>query len=246
MRQFRPASRRLRSLGGALVAAFLLLLGAQRAPAEAVFRSITVAWDASAGPGVIGYRLHYGTRSGDYLQVLDVGDRTSAEVPNLIEGTTYFFLVTAYDAAGEESAPSGEFTHTPGEAMLLNISTRALVGDGDDVLIAGFIIGGSSQKTVILRALGPSLSARGLRNVLANPALEVHGAGGLIAENDNWQDGWGGATLASVGFAPEQDAEPGIVVTLPPGAYTAVVRGSGGGWGTALLEVYDGGVPVPQ
>src|SRR3712207_5325517 len=127
----------------AILFALLLLLPGQRAPAEPIFRTVTVAWDPSPTPGVVGYRLRYGTTRGDYPHVIETGCQTSADVPNIINGTTYFFLVVAYNDQGEESAPT-EFIHTAGEAMLLNISTRAYVRDGDDVMIAGFIIGGSS------------------------------------------------------------------------------------------------------
>ena len=109
--------------------------------------------------------------------------------------------------------------------------------------IGGFIVTGTEAKKVILRAIGPSLGASGLANVLSNPVLELHGGAGdnLIATNDNWQDDAGsGAELAAAGMAPTNPYEAAIVVTLPPGQYTAVIDGKDGATGTALVEIYDG------
>lgn len=224
----------------AILLALLLILPVAPASAEVIFRTVTIAWDPSPTPGIVGYRLRYGTTRGDYSRVIETG-ALSADIPNVIDGTTYFFLISAYNELGEESA-AAEFVHTAGEAMFLNISTRAYVRDGDDVMIAGFIIGGSSRKRVMVRVLGPSLADYGLSRPLYNPAVELHGPGGLIADNDNWREGWG-AGAEAFGFAPLRDAEAAIVVDLPPGTYTAIVYSADRQAGTALLEVYDGGVP---
>ena len=230
----------------ALLFSLLIFAVLENASAEAIYRTVTVAWDPSPSAGIVGYRLHYGTVHRQYSRVIEAADRTSADVPNLIDGTTYFFAVTAYNDLGEESLPSVEFTHTPGAATFLNMSTRALVQGGDDAMIAGFIVGGSSWKTIVVRALGPTLAWRGINNPLMNPALELYGADGMmIADNDSWRIGHG-AAAQDFGLAPSHDAECAIVANLPPGSYTAVVRNPTGGAGIALLEVYDGGVPIMQ
>ena len=128
------------------------------------------------------------------------------------------------------------------QPQLFNISTRLRVGTGDSVGIGGFIITGVAPKKVILRAIGPSLHASGLDDVLADPVLELHDAhGDLMTANDNWRDDAASASeLATIGLTPADDAESALVITLLPGRYTAIIRGNNEGSGTALVEVYDG------
>ena len=128
------------------------------------------------------------------------------------------------------------------QPQMFNISTRLRVGTGDSVGIGGFIITGVAPKKVILRAIGPSLHASGLNDVLADPILELHGADGdLMTANDNWKDDEATASeLATIGLTPADDAESALVITLLPGRYTAIVRGNDEASGTALVEVYDG------
>jgi len=128
---------------------------------------------------------------------------------------------------------------TPAQAM--NISTRARVETGDNVLIGGFIVTGSAAKRVIVRAIGPSLSQHGLGDVLADTTLELHaGNGALLQSNDNWQDDPSQASqIIASGHAPSSNLESAIVATLQPGNYTAIVRGKNSRQGVALAEVYD-------
>ena len=122
----------------------------------------------------------------------------------------------------------------------LNLSTRGTVSRGDDVLINGFIIAGNGPKTVILRALGPSLAGVGVSGALPDPGLSLYNSSGsLIATNDNWQTDLGSAYMAQNGFAPSNPAESATLQTLMPGAYTAVVRGRNGSEGVSLAEIYD-------
>jgi CSLREA domain-containing protein len=122
---------------------------------------------------------------------------------------------------------------------LANISARAFVQTGDNVLIGGFIVSGIGAKEVIIRAIGPSLSNFGINDSLQDPTLELHDStGALIATNDNWKDSQQAAIQAS-GHAPTNDAESAILTTLNPGAYTAIVSGVSGGTGVALVEGYD-------
>jgi hypothetical protein len=133
-------------------------------------------------------------------------------------------------------------------SLLGNISTRSFVQTGNDVMIGGFIIDGSQPKTVIVRAIGPELTAFGVPNALADPTLELHnGAGTLIASNNNWQTTVIGGVITgnqvsdiqNSGHAPTQPSESAIIATLQPGSYTAIVRGANNMIGVALVEVYD-------
>lgn len=123
---------------------------------------------------------------------------------------------------------------------LVNISTRMKVGTGQNVLIGGFIVQGSTSKTLIVRAMGPSLAASGISNALADPVLELHDSTGeIVASNNNWQDGAQAGQIQAMGFSPASPAESALLATVPPGNYTAVVSGWGGGQGTGLVEVYE-------
>lgn len=118
----------------------------------------------------------------------------------------------------------------------LNISTRLPVGTGQNVLIGGFIVQGPIPKNVIIRAMGPSLPLPG---ALQDPFLELHdGTGAAIATNDNWRSTQTVDVHAS-SLAPSNEAESAIIVTLNPGAYTAVVRGANNSTGIAVVEAYD-------
>lgn len=125
--------------------------------------------------------------------------------------------------------------NAPPAVHLANISTRLAVGTSDNVLIGGFIITGTQQKKVIVRALGPLLP---VNENLADPTLELHSSGGLVATNDNWRDGQEEALKATT-IPPSNDYDAAIVMTLNPGAYTAVLGGKGGTTGVALMEIYD-------
>ncbi len=121
---------------------------------------------------------------------------------------------------------------------LRNISTRMNVGTGDNVLIGGFIVVGTEPKKVLLRAIGPSLTAFGVLNALADPTIELHEAGNIVVTNDNWKDTQEPEIMAT-GIAPTDDLESAILATLDPGLYTAIVQGKNGGTGVGLVEVYD-------
>jgi hypothetical protein len=126
------------------------------------------------------------------------------------------------------------------EVPLANISTRGQVRTGDDVLIGGFIVAGSSPQTVVVRARGPSLSAYGIANPLANPTLRLVRSSdqATLATNDDWGAAPNATSLATSGFAPSNAQESAILVTLNPGAYTAIVSGVGGGTGVGIVEVF--------
>ncbi|HEV2843108.1 MAG TPA: hypothetical protein VGW39_17445 [Chthoniobacterales bacterium] len=133
----------------------------------------------------------------------------------------------------------------PGAVSKLgNISTRAFVSTGDNIVIAGFMLGGnSSPDPVIVRGIGPSLTALGVPNALTNPTLELRdGNGAMVMGNNDWQDNAAqAAELTAAGLAPSSPLESGIAAALPPGLYTALLAGQNNGTGVGLVEVYDHG-----
>lgn len=127
-------------------------------------------------------------------------------------------------------------------SKLANISTRAFVSTGDDIVIAGFILGNhSGVDRIVVRGVGPSLTAASVPNPLANPTLELRDRNGaLLIANDNWQDNSAqAAELTADGLALTNDLESGIAITLPPDLYTALLRGFNNGIGVGVVEVYD-------
>ncbi len=129
----------------------------------------------------------------------------------------------------------------PSTARLVNLATRALVGGAAGTPVAGFVIGGTGAKRMLVRAAGPVLMAFGLPGALADPSLAVVATGGAtVATNDNWNAA-DGATFGALGaFAfPAGSRDAALVTSLAAGAYTTPV-GAGGGSGVALLEIYDG------
>jgi hypothetical protein len=124
---------------------------------------------------------------------------------------------------------------------LVNVSARNFVGTGDNILIAGFVVDGSVGKTLLIRAVGPTLASFGVGGTLPDPKLEIlNGAAVKVVENDNWS-GTLGPTAAAVGAFPlvADSRDAAVLVTLPPGAYSAQISGIGGGTGEALVEVYE-------
>ena len=153
-----------------------------------------------------------------------------------VNNMTGVALVEVYDLSPDTSS------------ILSNISTRSFVQTDDNVMIGGFIVQGTQPKRVIVRAIGPELTQYGVPNALANPTLELHdGTGALIASNDNWITTIIGGIITSnqvaeiqaSGHAPGDGRESAIIADLPPGNYTAIVRGVNNTTGVGLVEVYD-------
>jgi uncharacterized protein (DUF1800 family) len=118
----------------------------------------------------------------------------------------------------------------------VNISTRMMVETGDNVLIGGFIVYGTGQKNIAVRAIGSSLPVQG---ALSDPILELRDAtGAIVASNDNWRSTQQTA-LIDAGLAPGNDFDSALITTLATGSYTAIVRGTNNATGVALVEVYD-------
>lgn len=123
-----------------------------------------------------------------------------------------------------------------------NISTRAQVGIGDNVLIGGFIVEGSAPRTLLVRGIGPSLKANGtpVPGALQNPFLELRDSRGtIITTNDDWGKSAQKDAISATGLAPQDARESAILMSLNPGTYTAIVRGVGNTTGLGLVEIYD-------
>ncbi len=167
---------------------------------------------------------------------LPVGNYTCEITPaNLITGFTTgtgVALAEIYDA--DTGSPT---------AQLVNISTRAFVGTASEILVAGFVIEGSTSQTVLIRASGPALTPFGLVNPLADPQLQLFdGSLNLVASSF----GWGGnsqianaaAAVGAFSWTNSSSLDSAILITLPPGSYTAEISGQSGDTGVALIEVY--------
>jgi hypothetical protein len=142
-------------------------------------------------------------------------------------------------------ASGGSFS----DGALRNLSTRGQVGTGGNVLITGFVVGGSTPKQVLIRAIGPALTPLGVSGAIADPQLQVfNGAGAAIpgASNDNWNAADAAAMNAVGAFAlPVGSKDAALIITLAPGLYTTQVSGVGGSTGIALIEFYDLDSPSP-
>jgi len=125
------------------------------------------------------------------------------------------------------------------DSQLGNISTRGFVETGTNVMIGGFILGGETgNANVVVRALGPSLTAFGVTGALADPTLELHDQNGaLVQSNDNWKETQQ-TEIEATDLQPTNDLESAIFETLAPGAYTAIVAGKDDLTGVGLVEVY--------
>jgi hypothetical protein len=151
-------------------------------------------------------------------------------------GDTGVALAEVYD-----ETPAADYTLA--SPRLINISARVQVGSGSNILIAGFVIGGSTSRTVLIRASGPALVPFGVSGTLPDPQLGLYSGSTLLGSNS----AWGGntdianaaAAVGAFGWSSTSSNDSAILVTLPPGAYTAQVSGASGDTGVALVEVYE-------
>jgi hypothetical protein len=159
-----------------------------------------------------------------------------------------FFLCFVGDASTQATTEEPNAAPPLPASQLSNISTRAFVQTGDNVIIGGFIVDGNAPKKVIIRAIGPELIPFGIPDPLADPTLELHDStGALIASNDNWGTTIIGgiittdqvAAIRASGYAPTNGMESAMIVSLPPGNYTAIVRGINSTMGVGLVDLYD-------
>lgn len=141
-------------------------------------------------------------------------------------------LIEAYDTGGSPSA------------RLVNVSARTMVRTGNGALIAGFVVSEGSR-TLLVRGLGPALAGFGVTGTLANPRLKVFRGTELIAENDDWNASGVAPLLVSASGQvgafglPSGSLDAALLLTLPPGAYTAQISGLNEGSGQALVELYE-------
>jgi hypothetical protein len=168
-------------------------------------------------------------------------DRESAILVALPPGTYTAFVTGKNQTQGIGLVELYDINNAAGPE-LANLSTRGYVGQENDVMIAGFILGNEAGSVdVAIRGIGPSLANYGLKNVLPDPALQLHDANGAaVASNDDWEsDSASAARLTLHGLALSNSKEAGLFVTLAPGAYTAILNGKFVGTGIGLVEVYN-------
>jgi hypothetical protein len=164
--------------------------------------------------------------------------RESATFQTLAPGA-YTVIVSGANSSQGTALVELYDVSTQSNSKLANISTRGSVGTGDNVLISGFIVGDVGSATVIVRALGPSLTSYGVSGVLSDPTLTIYDSSGTaIVSNDNWQQNVNSIDIQKNGLAPSNPLESALVLHLPAGAYTAIVSGANGGTGIGLVEVY--------
>ena len=159
--------------------------------------------------------------------VADLAPGSYTAIVSGVGGGTGIALVEIYDLE-------------PSNGKLANISTRARVDVGDDVMIGGFIINGPQSQKNVIRALGPSLTAQGVTGALVNPVLDLYNSNGdLLIENDDYYTRRVYGVIGGYGLLPGSLYEPAIYFEGAPGSFTAIVRGVDGTAGVGLIEIYD-------
>lgn len=189
---------------------------------------------APLGNAAVQWRLYSGPAAVVFADPSQASTTASFSAPG-----TYTLLLSANDGVHTVAYDALVVHVTAGDSSMANISTRVNVQNGQGVSIGGFMIGGNVPKQVIVRAIGPSLAGAGVADPLADPMLEVRdSSGNLLQANDNWQDTQE-QVIRDTTLAPSNDLESAIVISLQPGAYTAVVSGRNNVTGIGLVEIYD-------
>jgi hypothetical protein len=177
---------------------------------------------------------------------LPTGSRDAAAVAGLASGAYTMQVTGVGPAVGQALAEAYALGGPAAGPALANLSTRSRLGATGEPLVAGFVVAGPAAKTVLVRAVGPTLAVFGVTGSLARPQLRLYDAAQrLVAANAAWEAGHAGEALlelmvrAGAFPLPRGSADAGLALTLPPGAYTAEIRGSGGAGGVALLEIYE-------
>lgn len=202
------------------------------------------------GPAGFTTILNDNWRDSQEIQIIATGaapdnDLESAIVATLAPGNYTAIVKGKNNSTGVALVEAYDLDNS-GTSKLANISTRAFCGTGSNIVIAGFILGGSNgNDRIVVRGLGPSLGTAGVPGALADPTLELRdGNGTLLISDDDWQDNpTQAAEISAAGLAPTNDLEAAIAATLPPGIYTALLAGLNNGTGVGLVEVYDRGAP---
>ena len=235
---------------GARVLAVTLLTPRESTLIEAdVLFNNAISWDSYRGPGQFERRDFHRVALHEFGHVLglDHPDEAGQSV-NAIMNSTIGNLdsLAADDIAGAQVLHSNgpDYRFSNPAPNLVNLSTRAFVGLGDNAVIGGFIIQGSQPATIVLRGIGHSLRALGIPDPLNDPIIELRNSGGGVVKiSDDWIDSPDAATIASYRLDPSNSLESAIYATLNPGSYTVIVRnfdnGDGDLTGTAVVELYD-------
>ena len=202
------------------------------------------------GPGGFGTITNNNWKDTQQAQIQADGLAPTNDLESAIDATLPPGNYTAIVKANTGTAQAGIALvevydlNTAAGSKLGNLSTRAFVGTGSNVVIAGFILGNNQgNDRIVVRGLGPSLSAYGVPNPLQDPTLELRDPNGaLIRANNDWTDDAAqAAEITAAGLAPSNMKESAIAATLPPGLYTAILAGLNNGTGNGLVEVYDRG-----
>jgi len=221
-------------------------------------QAVTVSYSTTNGTATPG--IDYVDTSGTLI--FNPGETTKTIIvlvngDNAVEPNETFFvnITSASNAMIADGQGIGTILNDDGAAgvRLGNISTRSRVLTGDNLMIGGFIIDGLTPLRVLVRSRGPSMGSAPffVPGTLANPLLKLFSGQTVIAQNDNWQDSDGAAQITTMGLDPCQpnpgqpgpppncNLEAAILITLPPGGYTAMVTGADGGTGVGLVEVFE-------
>ncbi len=237
-----PKTLLIRAAGPALAAAPFQLPGTLANPAISVFDAngarVLVNDNWGELPNVPELRAAMAAQG---AFALPEGSRDSALLVKLPPGS-YTVQVAAATGAAEGIAIVEVYEADENASTLVNLSCRARVGTGSDILIAGFVLRGTESKRMLIRAVGPTLAELGVTGVLTNPKLDVinQSTGAIVATNEKWDPSLA-AVFSEVGaFALQANSlDAALVVNLPPGGYTAQVSGGSNAVGVALVEVYE-------
>lgn len=203
--------------------------------------AVNSAWDGGADALLVvqagrtagAFEFPAGSRDAAILALLAPGSYTAQVAPGAGASNAGVALVEVYDVEPESAA------------RLVNLSARALAGEGPETFIAGFVVGGQNRNRVLVRGVGPALAGFGVTGALANPRLEVFRESSGVAYNDDWGATSNAPMLAEVSrragaFALATAAgDAALILPAANGAYTAHVTSASGGTGVALIEVYD-------
>jgi hypothetical protein len=198
------------------------------------------------GPGAFATITNNDWRDSQEAQIQATGipptdDLESAIVATLAPGAYTVIIKGNADTSGVALVEIYDLNQDV-DSKLANLSTRAFVGTQEDIVIAGFLVSDRNAfDQVVVRGIGPSLTAGGIPNALANPTLELHDSNGalLVADNDWQDDAAQAAQITAAGLALSNPREAAIAATLAPGLYTVLLAGLADGIGVGVVEVYD-------
>ena len=170
------------------------------------------------------------------LRSLPLTIRSADGIDNVNSNDMIFNKVFPYSATPHNGH---NFVHNAqaGVSPLVNLATRGMIGAGEGALIGGFVVRGSASVQVLVRALGPSLTNFGVAGAVGDTTIEIYAGQTLLAANDDWKATQQSAIVAT-GLAPLNDKESAALITVPPGAYTMIVRSKNGATGVGLVETY--------